>query len=95
MITANGLQDAVLDRRDTLARYQHIEKRLKGRKRPRRLRLRSMANRYGTMSRVLGVALITHLVEQIQLRGQKAAEYFGRGMRPSSHPSPNAIATAE
>ena len=31
-----GLQDAILDRRDTLARYQHIEKRLKGRKRPRR-----------------------------------------------------------
>jgi RND family efflux transporter MFP subunit len=30
------LQDAILDRRDTLARYQHIEKRLKGRKRPRR-----------------------------------------------------------
>ena len=33
---SNGLQDAILDRRDTLARYQHIEKRLKGRKRPRR-----------------------------------------------------------
>jgi RND family efflux transporter MFP subunit len=32
----DGLQDATLDRRDTLARYQHIEKRLKGRKRPRR-----------------------------------------------------------
>lgn len=32
----DGLQDAILDRRDTLARYQHIEKRLKGRKRPRR-----------------------------------------------------------
>ena len=30
------MQDAILDRRDTLARYQHIEKRLKGRKRPRR-----------------------------------------------------------
>ena len=33
---SNGLRDAILDRRDTLARYQHIEKRLKGRKRPRR-----------------------------------------------------------
>jgi RND family efflux transporter MFP subunit len=32
----DGLQDTILDRRDTLARYQHIEKRLKGRKRPRR-----------------------------------------------------------
>ena len=33
---SNGLRDAILDRQDTLARYQHIEKRLKGRKRPRR-----------------------------------------------------------
>ena len=33
---SNGLRDAILDQRDTLARYQHIEKRLKGRKRPRR-----------------------------------------------------------
>ena len=33
---SQGLKDAILARQDTLARYQHIEKRLKGRKRPRR-----------------------------------------------------------
>jgi RND family efflux transporter MFP subunit len=33
---SDWLKDAILARQDTLARYQHIEKRLKGRKRPRR-----------------------------------------------------------
>ena len=33
---SQGLKGAILARQDTLARYQHIEKRLKGRKRPRR-----------------------------------------------------------